>query len=218
MNFEPAFWESLIYDDLEELLFFYQVDYKWTTYLEQEEVLQFLNDKYKPEKPATTFLELADGKPTINTDLLQRILDEDQDVEEYLAENDLVIDPWTVIQILQRKDLDLLIFLTSLKDYIYFSDFTTALWLFVLGHDGTLEMLDVFVQELLQGPFEEEWGPVAIGIAMGNNVPMFEYLYEDLFSDEYYDTSDYYKEWTLLARDLASRHALMQIRELFDNL
>lgn len=251
------FWESLVYDDLEQLLFFYQVDQGWQVYLEEELVLGFLCAKYDVDvEKVTTFLELVeeavqgtgpgresriqerveerltkigndlplvelDKKVTgVDTDIYRALMDSTVDIEDYIYDTDLYIDNWTIVRVLQNKDIEPLEQLFLVKDRILFDEFSYELWLFVLGHDGTEEMADAFLELFSE---EEEvqnnaWGPIAIGVAAGENKEMFSYLYEDLLAEEYYDTSEYYTEWTGKARELASKARNVSILNQFENL
>lgn len=214
------FWESLLYDDLEELHSFFVLDEAWQAFLDQDSVLDFLSLRYDMYTPVSNFVEFYALAQNHGERRTTPWLDPELDAEDYINETDNLIDIWSLILVLQSRDVQLLENVATVYDYWDIDEASVQLLLFVLGHDGTEEMADLLLKILTDYDVDEYlgWGPIAIGLAASGNTEMYSYLYEDLLTEQYYDTFQYYQEWTLFAIRTAKHHHQVQILALLEAL
>lgn len=198
-SYEARFFESLVFDDLEQLGIFYDTSHVWREYLSLDHVLEFLSFRYGTG--VRDFPSLRELNPK-EVDSVPE--------EDYYYENDLQVDPWSVVLLLRENSEESIGKLLELEEIVSVKGFYADVWSFVVGMKGEVGLTE-FLWLLFEGKDSSEseddllphWGPVAVGAACGGNVKLLSYLYEDLLSEEYFDTSEYYCRWTRTALETA---------------
>jgi hypothetical protein len=219
-----VFWDSLLFDDLEQLDLFYNINEDWKDFLDEEQVLEFLEIKHEGSKTATyeSFGDFYENHSNGRNELFSVFTNKSMDIEEYISENEICVDVWTLAQLIESGRMDFIskLLLLDIESSIAADDFSVALLLFALGKFATEEIFDFFYYNILNviTDFDTSWGPVAIGIALGNNLEMFSTVYEDIFSEDYYDISSYYYQWTVVAHAAAKKQRNKEVFEKFSEL
>jgi hypothetical protein len=192
MNYieEVHLFESLVFDDLEQLGIFYDTSLVWKEFLSSGKILEFLTYRFGLKQVPSDFASLRE----MNPEEVTTVPDED-----YFYENDCSVDPWSAVLLLRGNTEESLGFLLDVMEILFVDDFYLSLWSYVVGSIGSIPLFDFF-----QHVFSEEiWGPSVVGAACSGNVALLSYIYEEILSEEYFDTSDYYSDWTRMALKLS---------------
>jgi hypothetical protein len=192
-------WLGIVDYNPEQLHELCSTNEEWRDFLTEANTVEFLCVRFGVKQITHDLSTFFDHIKDTNHDsaIIEACLDSKIYIDEFLADNELCVDSWSLIQILKKNNPMLVRKLESVEDNIEMSDYVLNLVLFTIGRFCNVDTVNEFLElEICTDiTYEEGWGPLALGMVTANNVQLFNHIFYDLLLAVCSEDSEYYAEW-----------------------